>query len=148
MNTPRFSLPEIIIIFIIVGAIDAVDFLITIVSAAVIAIGGAFGFITFGVSIGVAAAMAGALEGVAKPLINFVSTALIQFYLFMKGVRGLHYLGGALAEFIPIFNVLPMRTASMALLIAITNKRADLNKIKEAPADDTEIGEYALAETA
>jgi hypothetical protein len=139
MNAPRFSLPEIILMTIVLGAIDIVDVLLSASAAGVLAIGSTLGLIPIAgtIAFGAATGAVAVIEGILKPLLNFITTALVQLYLYFKGVRRLHFLGGSLAEFIPVLNTLPLRTLSFLALVAVTNKAADLASAAE-PAPSAE----------
>ncbi|HEY4496859.1 MAG TPA: hypothetical protein VI432_01795 [Candidatus Paceibacterota bacterium] len=58
---------------------------------------------------------------VVNILINIPVWLVIQFWLIMRGIRGLSYTAGSMVEFVPIINALPLRTASMLITIYLAN---------------------------
>ena len=57
---------------------------------------------------------------IINPPVFFIT----QFYLTMKGIKGVSNIAGNLVEFVPIVNALPIRTATMMLTIYMANKPA------------------------
>ncbi|MBI1961017.1 MAG: hypothetical protein HYS43_01955 [Candidatus Liptonbacteria bacterium] len=117
--SPHISFAEATIVLIVTILIDLTDLFLTVVELGLIAIGvGVFGT-------------------VAKAALNFFVTGIIQAYLFLRGIRNLAFLAGSILEFIPLVNVLPMRTVSMAILIFLVNKKHALEQAatEEKPAE-------------
>ncbi len=53
--------------------------------------------------------------------INVTVMAIVISIFFMKGERGIWYLAGSAIEFIPVINILPIRTATCLVAIYLAN---------------------------
>ena len=104
-HTGEISDVEAIILVMVVGGIDLVEAILTFVAP---------GF-----------------AEIVKWLINFSIWPLIQFYLIMKGIRGVYYLYGSIMEFIPLINFLPMRTAAIIFTIYMSRHPELLAKVQK-----------------
>lgn len=60
-------------------------------------------------------------------IIDVPTTAIIQFWLWMKGAKGTWALAGNLIEFIPYLDFLPIRTATLLVTIWVTNHQKAAN---------------------
>lgn len=73
--------------------------------------------------------------GPALILVNFLGDwiiwLIIQFWLIMKGEKGLWFLAGSAAEMIPLIDILPIRT--ITLLITILMAKALERSAEEEP---------------
>lgn len=54
-------------------------------------------------------------------VIDVPTTAIIQFWLWMKGAKGTWALAGNLIEFIPYLDFLPIRSVTLLITIYLTN---------------------------
>lgn len=54
-------------------------------------------------------------------VIDVPTTAIIQFWLWMKGAKGTWALAGNLIEFIPYLDFLPIRTVTLLITIYLSN---------------------------
>jgi hypothetical protein len=56
--------------------------------------------------------------------LSFIATALIQFYLFIKGAKSLYFLvGGVLDSLLPLVSFLPLKTVGWLITVYIFNKQ-------------------------
>lgn len=56
--------------------------------------------------------------------LSFIATALVQFYLFIKGVKNLYFLiGGTLDSLLPLVSFLPLKTVGWLITVYIFNKQ-------------------------
>ncbi|PIU98444.1 hypothetical protein COS61_01380 [Candidatus Wolfebacteria bacterium CG03_land_8_20_14_0_80_40_12] len=112
----KISLPEIIIMVMIVGGADGFD-VITGLFAIVPIIGQILLFMNFFVDI-------------------FV-LAITQFWFIMKGGKGFKKqataLAGNLIEFIPLLDILPIRTATLIIVIYLINHPKVAKAAKASP---------------
>ncbi len=60
------------------------------------------------------------LGWISNFFINLMATALIQLYLMLRGLKWYYSIVGNLIEFIPVLNILPLRTVGLALTFALT----------------------------
>ncbi len=92
-HEPKISGVEAIIALLVCGAFDVFDVLATFLDA-----------------------FFGAGE-VIKEFSNFIISAMLVFYAMMKGTGALATTAGAIVEAVPLLNALPIRTATMAIVI-------------------------------
>jgi hypothetical protein len=66
---------------------------------------------------------------------SLIIMAIVQFFLFIKGVKGLKsatFLISAAADFIPLINILPLKTAGWLLTVYLVNHPdSKLSKINQ-----------------
>src|SRR3989344_3705952 len=65
-------------------------------------------------------------------MVGLTVLAITQFWLIMKGIKGLSYLAGNLVEMIPILNILPIRTATLLVVIYMANHPKIASKVQMA----------------
>ncbi len=65
---------------------------------------------------------------VLNPLINFMAYIIIRYWFWIKGIRGMLIMAivliGTIAEFIPILDLLPIRTAVVMIAMYLANHPA------------------------
>lgn len=64
---------------------------------------------------------------IINSFIDLVVGAGIQLWIRLKGIKGASALAGTLIEFIPVVNLLPIRSVTMAITIFIANRPAAAN---------------------
>lgn len=64
---------------------------------------------------------------------DWIILFIIQFWLIMKGLKGLWALAGNLLEFIPYVDILPLRTLGLIITIYLAN-RPEIAQIAGAAA--------------
>jgi len=67
--------------------------------------------------------------------LSLIIIVIVQFYLFIKGIKGLKsatFLISAMADFIPLINILPLKTAGWLLTVYLVNHPdSKLSKISQ-----------------
>mgnify|MGYP001612850148 FL=1 len=54
-------------------------------------------------------------------ILDFIILPIILFWLRIRGVKGLWFLAGSMLEFIPIIDILPIRTLTLLLVYYLAN---------------------------
>lgn len=98
---PKFSLVEIILMLMITVPVDILEVV---------------------VALTIPIPVVGQIGLVVMFFTNLIVLAIIQFWLWMKGIRGLWALSAQLLESIPLINALPLRTAGVIATIIIANR--------------------------
>lgn len=98
---PKFSLVEIILMLMIVIPVDILEVVVAFI---------------------IAVPVIGQIAVMVMFFVNLIVLAIIQFWLWMKGIRGLWALSAQLLESIPLINALPLRTAGVIATIIIANR--------------------------
>lgn len=99
-NTKKISIEEIILITPFILLADLFEFLSTLISPVPVV-----GQVALGLSW----------------FIGLIVFGLVQFYLFMKGIRNLWFLAGGLVDQIPIVGGFPAKTATWIVVIFMVN---------------------------
>lgn len=98
---PKISLVEGILMLMIVIPVDILEVIVALISL-----------------IPVIGQIALVVMWFADPIVLFI----IQFWLIMKGLKGLWALAGNLLEFIPYVDALPLRTIGLIITIYLANR--------------------------
>ena len=110
-SKPTISLPEGLIMTMIVLAADSIEVAATLVTGVPV--------------IGVVAAFVLIFE-------SLIVLAIIQLWLIMKGIRSLWFLSGSLIDFLPVIGMFPTKTATLLVLITMVNLEARIPILKTA----------------
>lgn len=96
----KFCLVEIILLLMIVVPVDILEPIVDLISPVPVL---------------------GQIALVVMHFADWIVLFIVQFWLIMKGVKGLWALAGNLLEFIPYLDALPIRTATLILTIYLAN---------------------------
>jgi hypothetical protein len=112
---PKFSLVEIILLLMIAVPVDILEPIVDFASPVPVL---------------------GQILLIVMWFIDLITFAIIQFWLIMKGERGLWALSANLLEMIPYVNALPLRTFGVILTIYLANhpKIAQVARAPTSPA--------------
>lgn len=58
------------------------------------------------------------------PFVDMGAWAIIQFWLMIRGAKGLWFTAGSVVEFIPLLDILPLRTTTLWITIYLANQKA------------------------
>jgi len=116
---PKFSLVEIVLILMIVVPFDALEIVAGLISPIPII---------------------GQIALVFMHLGDWIILFIVQFWLIMKGLRGTWALTANLLEFIPLIDMLPLRTLGIIITIILANRPETAAVIKTAKPAAVKIG--------